>query len=112
MEYNDRIIRIQEILHIKSQNKKKVFLNIDEVNEILDILKAFRVSINVDDDKQNTISKHNFDKVLKEKEILNNTINQLVNENITLKRRISEYNIYAKKEIEDIKSKIQKLYIE
>ena len=105
---NDRILRIQELLYTKSQNRKKALLHIYEVNEILDILKYLST---INGKEQITVSKNNFDKVLKEKENLNNTVNQLIEENVILKKKINEYNNYAKKEIEKIKSKVQKLYV-
>ena len=90
---NNRIVRIQELLYTKSKNKKKAFLNIYEVNEILDVLNFLATKY---DKNQITVSKNNFDKVLKEKEKLDN---------------INDYNNYSKKEIEEIQLKIQKLYI-
>jgi hypothetical protein len=105
---DDRIVKIQELLYIKSKNKKKAFLNIYEVNEILDVLKKFE---NKYDKSQITVSKNNFDKVLKEKENLDNINKQLIEENTILKKKINDYNNHAKKEIEEIQLKIQKLYI-
>lgn len=105
---DDRIVKIQELLYIKSKNKKKAFLNIYEVNEILDVLKKLE---NKYDKSQITVSKNNFDKVLKEKENLDNINKQLIEENTILKKKINDYNNHAKKEIEEIQLKIQKLYI-
>jgi hypothetical protein len=105
---NNRIVRIQELLYTKSKNKKKAFLNIYEVKEILDVLNFLATKY---DKNQITVSKNNFDKVLKEKEKLDNINKQLIEENTIFKKKINDYNNYSKKEIEEIQLKIQNLYI-